>query len=169
VKNSEEPSLKTRYSYKIFGMRYRTLYYSVKRRLHMTIGLQTGRHTGCDDRFANRSSCVNSQIHGLQTGRHTGRKKQNRTQSSPSRRLCKLRSGMSSRDFADVIQRSVFEEWSLRDWSADINGIIRGCCCCCWCAVITVKLRASWLQSPWRCLCVNTTSTTVTSKTKCMV
>ena len=29
-----------------------------------------------DDRFANRSSCVNSQIHCFQTGRHTGRKNQ---------------------------------------------------------------------------------------------
>ena len=29
-----------------------------------------------DDRYANRSSCVNSQIHGIPTGRHTGRKNQ---------------------------------------------------------------------------------------------
>ena len=50
--------------------------YVIKRRLHMTIGMQTGRHTVFAYRFAYRSSCVNSQIHGLQTGRHTGRKNQ---------------------------------------------------------------------------------------------
>ena len=42
----------------------------------MTIGMTTGLQTRCDDRFANRSSCVNSQIHCFQTGRHTGRKNQ---------------------------------------------------------------------------------------------
>ena len=49
---------------------------TVKWRLHMTIGLQTGMQTRCDDRFANRSSCVNGQIHSLQTGRRTDRKNQ---------------------------------------------------------------------------------------------
>jgi len=48
----------------------------VKARSHMTIGMTTGLQTRCDDRFANRSSCVNSQIHCFQTGRHTGRKNQ---------------------------------------------------------------------------------------------
>ena len=43
---------------------------------HMTISMTTGLQTRCDDRFANRSSCVNSQIHCFQTGRHTGRKNQ---------------------------------------------------------------------------------------------
>ena len=37
-------------------------------RSHMTIGMTTGLQTRCDDRFANRSSCVNSQIHCFQTG-----------------------------------------------------------------------------------------------------
>ena len=37
----------------------------------MTIGLQTGMQTWFDDRFANRSTCVNGQIHCLQTGRRT--------------------------------------------------------------------------------------------------
>ena len=43
-------------------------------RSHMTIGMTTGLQTRCDDRFANRSSCVNSQIHCFQTGRHTDRR-----------------------------------------------------------------------------------------------
>ena len=42
----------------------------------MTIGMQTGMQTRCDDRFANRSSCVNSQIHCFQTGRPSDRKNQ---------------------------------------------------------------------------------------------
>ena len=42
----------------------------------MTIGTQTGMQTRCDDRFANRSSCVNSQIHCFQTGRPWDRKNQ---------------------------------------------------------------------------------------------
>jgi len=37
----------------------------------MTIGMTTGLQTRCDDRFANRSSCVNSQIHCFQTGHQT--------------------------------------------------------------------------------------------------
>jgi len=42
----------------------------------MTIGLQTGMQTRCPYRFANRSSCVNGQIHCLQTGRRPDRKNQ---------------------------------------------------------------------------------------------
>ena len=48
----------------------------IKGRLHMTIGMQTGMQTRSDDRFANRSSCVNSQIHCFQTGRLSDRKNQ---------------------------------------------------------------------------------------------
>jgi len=48
----------------------------VKWRLHMTISLQTGMQTRCPYRFANRSSCVNSQIHCFQTGRLSDRKNQ---------------------------------------------------------------------------------------------
>ena len=42
----------------------------------MTIGLQTGMQTRCPYRFANRSSCINGQIHCFQTGRRLDRKNQ---------------------------------------------------------------------------------------------
>ena len=45
-------------------------------RLHMTIGLQTGMQTRFTYRFANRTSCVNGQIHCFKTGRLSDRKNQ---------------------------------------------------------------------------------------------
>ena len=49
---------------------------AVKRRLHMTIGLQTGIQTVFSYRFAYRSPCVKFQIHCLQSGRHIDRMNQ---------------------------------------------------------------------------------------------
>ena len=66
----------------------------LKGRLHMTIGMQTGMQTQCDDRFANRSSCVNSQIHCFQTGRLSDRK--NQTDRRPARCVNALAIGMTT-------------------------------------------------------------------------
>ena len=74
---------------------------SLKGRLHMTIGMQTGMQTRCDDRFANRSACVNSQIHCFQTGRLSDRQESNmfdscRSDRRPARCVNALAIGMTT-------------------------------------------------------------------------
>jgi len=75
-----------------------------------------------------------------------------------------------SRYFRDVVRSiALIEQRRLRDWSADVDGVIRGCCCCCSPVVIVVVIvRHVWrrrrLLIRWRILRVHvfTTLATVT-------